>query len=151
MEQPPRARSGAERKRDVLARLAGDIDLWLATASAEGGVHLVPLSFVWHDERIVMVTTATSRTVTNLQAVPQARAALGLLRDVVLVDGDATVTGLGGPAAAAVAAFAAHTGWDPSSEPDQVLVELRPGRILAWREANELPGRTLMRAGAWLV
>jgi nitroimidazol reductase NimA-like FMN-containing flavoprotein (pyridoxamine 5'-phosphate oxidase superfamily) len=149
--EPPPARSAAERKRDVLGRLAGDIDLWLATASAEGGVHLVPLSFVWHDERIVLVTTATSRTVTNLRAVPRARAALGLVRDVVLVEGEATITALGGPTAAAVAAFAAHTGWDPSGEPDQVVVELRPERILAWREANELPGRTLMRAGAWLV
>jgi len=28
---------------------------------------------------------------------------------------------------------------------------LRPLRIQAWREVNELPGRTLMRAGAWLT
>jgi len=28
---------------------------------------------------------------------------------------------------------------------------LRPLRVQAWREANEIAGRTLMRDGAWLV
>jgi hypothetical protein len=27
---------------------------------------------------------------------------------------------------------------------------LRPLRIQAWREVDELPGRTLMRGGAWI-
>ena len=53
---PPPARSTAERRRDVLAHLTDDIDLWLATASADGEAHLVPLSFVWHGDRIIMST-----------------------------------------------------------------------------------------------
>jgi hypothetical protein len=28
---------------------------------------------------------------------------------------------------------------------------LRPQRIQAWREANELTGRTLMRSGEWMT
>jgi len=28
---------------------------------------------------------------------------------------------------------------------------IRPRRIQAWREANKLPGRELMRNGRWLV
>jgi len=28
---------------------------------------------------------------------------------------------------------------------------LRPEQIQAWREENELAGRTLMRGGAWLI
>jgi hypothetical protein len=28
---------------------------------------------------------------------------------------------------------------------------ISPGRIQAWREVNELPGRELMRDGRWLV
>jgi hypothetical protein len=28
---------------------------------------------------------------------------------------------------------------------------LRPQRIQAWQEVNELPGRTLMRGGAWIT
>jgi hypothetical protein len=45
----------------------------------------------------------------------------------------------------------AQAGWDPreSGESMRFLV-LRPLRIQAWREADELPGRTLMRGGAWI-
>jgi hypothetical protein len=31
-----------------------------------------------------------------------------------------------------------------------VLMLLRPQRIQAWREVNELRGRTVMRSGEWL-
>ncbi|MFI8289984.1 pyridoxamine 5'-phosphate oxidase [Streptomyces sp. NPDC085614] len=40
-------RSRARRKQDVLARLEHDEDLWVATASTDGGPCLVPLSFLW--------------------------------------------------------------------------------------------------------
>src|SRR5580698_2870407 len=48
--------------------------------------------------------------------------------------------------------FAVRTGFDP-----RVLAapyrwfRITPRRIQAWREANELAGRTLMREGRWLV
>jgi hypothetical protein len=32
-----------------------------------------------------------------------------------------------------------------------VFLLLRPERIQAWREANEIAGRAVMQAGAWLV
>lgn len=42
--------------------------------------------------------------------------------------------------------------WDPRNTGQPYLyLLLRPDRIQAWREVNELPGRTLMRAGSWLV
>ncbi|WP_331748476.1 hypothetical protein [Streptomyces sp. NBC_00984] len=42
----------------------------------------------------------------------------------------------------------ARTGFDPREfdEPHQYFL-IRPRRIHAWREANELPGRALMRDG----
>jgi hypothetical protein len=148
---PEPARSGAQRRRDLLARLGADIDLWLATAAPSGGgPHLVPLSFVWHRERIVMATAGGSPTVANLRALPRARAALDGTRDVVLIEGVVDVLD-GGSDPAAEAAFAAHTGWDAAASPGYVFLALRPERILSWREENELAGRTLMRAGAWLV
>jgi hypothetical protein len=47
--------------------------------------------------------------------------------------------------------YTEQAGWDPrqSGESMRFLV-LRPLRIQAWREADELPGRTLMRGGAWI-
>ena len=41
---------------------------------------------------------------------------------------------------------------DPQAWGDEyVLVVLRPERIQAWREANEIAGRTILRDGAWLA
>ena len=48
-------------------------------------------------------------------------------------------------------AFAAKHSWDPREEPgDYAYFRIVPDRVQAWREANELPGRTLMRDGKWL-
>ncbi|MEU7848878.1 hypothetical protein AB0B74_22300 [Micromonospora parva] len=48
-------------------------------------------------------------------------------------------------------AFATKTGFDPRAldEPYQYFL-IRPQRVQAWREANELKGRVLMRDGRWL-
>ena len=44
MIEPPR--SLEQRTADVLVRLREDVDLWVASADAEGNAYLVPLSFV---------------------------------------------------------------------------------------------------------
>ncbi|MGY1618282.1 hypothetical protein ACI797_16205 [Geodermatophilus sp. SYSU D00691] len=49
------------------------------------------------------------------------------------------------------AAYVAQADWDPRRSPGYVFLVLRPVRLQAWREADEIPGRTLMRDGAWLV
>ena len=42
--------------------------------------------------------------------------------------------------------------WDPRNSGGQMrFLVLRPQRIQAWREVNELPGRTLMRSGVWIT
>ncbi len=43
-------------------------------------------------------------------------------------------------------------GWDPRKEPgDYAYFRIVPGQVQAWREVNELAGRTLMRDGGWLA
>jgi hypothetical protein len=49
-------------------------------------------------------------------------------------------------------AFAAKTGFDPRElTTPYTYFRLHPIRIQAWREANELAGRDLMRDGEWIV
>jgi hypothetical protein len=48
-------------------------------------------------------------------------------------------------------AYAAQADWDPRGAAGYVFLVLRPVRVQAWREANEIAGRTLMRDGTWLV
>jgi hypothetical protein len=47
--------------------------------------------------------------------------------------------------------FAARTGFDPRTlETRYLWFRVSPVRIDTWREADELDGRALMRAGRWL-
>jgi nitroimidazol reductase NimA-like FMN-containing flavoprotein (pyridoxamine 5'-phosphate oxidase superfamily) len=148
MDRPP-PRSTAERVRDTRARLAADVDLWVATASADGEPYLIALSYLWHEGRIVMATGERTATVRNLRAGSPIRLALDGLRDVVLIEGDTALAPVGEVDPAVADAYSAHAGWDPRADAETAWVVVTPRRIRAWREANELPGREIMRDGAW--
>jgi hypothetical protein len=148
---PPRtlARRTAD-TRQVLARRGADI--WVATASASGDAHLVPLSYGWTGDRIVLAIDSTVVTARNLARSGKARLATGETRDVVMIDAELEgVHPVGTAPEEIVGPFVGQSDWDPRSAGDPyVLMVLRPVRIQAWREANEIAGRTLMRDGAWL-
>ena len=145
------ARSPEERKRDVLALLEREVDVWVASASADGEAMLVPLSFVWDGRRLTVSTPLASRTARNLIRAGVARVALGATRDVVLIDGTLEVIALGAEPELEEA-HARATEFDPRTLADEyVYLRLTPQRIQAWREVNELRGRHLMRDGAWVV
>src|SRR4051812_10472907 len=88
-------RSREQRRRDVEQRLANDVDLWVASASEHGTPYLVPLSFDWDGEALVLATLAASPTGRNLSVGKTARLALGHTRDVVMIDGDVEVLEIG--------------------------------------------------------
>ncbi|MER5268181.1 pyridoxamine 5'-phosphate oxidase family protein [Actinosynnema sp. NPDC002837] len=146
---PPRGLD--ERLRDTRARLAADVDLWVATSGGPAGVHLVPLSYLWDGAAFLISTPRSSATGRNLLADGRVRLCLGPTRDVVVVDGTAEPVDVADLGPEAGDAFAARTGFDPRDldEPYQYFL-VRPRRIQAWREADELRGRTLMRDGRWL-
>ncbi len=148
----PEPRPAATRKADVLAKLTAPVvDAWVATASA-AEPYLVPLTLAWLRDRIVLATDAKSRTGANLTASGVARIALGATRDVVLIDAVLEETFPVAQAPAWVAdGYATGTDWDPRTAGGSYLyLVLRPDRVQAWREENEIAGRTLMRDGAWL-
>ncbi|MGH3354434.1 MAG: pyridoxamine 5'-phosphate oxidase family protein [Nocardioidaceae bacterium] len=127
------------------------IDVWVATASAAGAPHLVPVSLAWVDERLVIAADGSSVTARNLHASGQARLAVGPTRDVVMID--AVLEKRVDVAAddALGEAYVAQADWDPRGSTGYVFLVLRPVRVQAWREANEIAGRALMRDGTWLV
>ncbi|HEX8081860.1 MAG TPA: pyridoxamine 5'-phosphate oxidase family protein [Jatrophihabitans sp.] len=146
------ARDGETRKADTLAMLATQaIDVWVATASAAGAPYLVPVSLAWVDERVVIAVDGSSTTARNLTASGQARLGVGPTRDVVMID--AVIEKAVDVAADDVLgeAYVAQADWDPRRSTGYVFFVLRPVRVQAWREANEIAGRTLMRDGTWLV
>jgi Pyridoxamine 5'-phosphate oxidase len=148
--EPPPARSRARRRLDTLARLTADVDLWVASADQAGGAYLVPLSFYWDDETLTVATPRASRTARNLMRAGRARVALGTTRDVVIVEGPVEAVAIGSdPALEEAHAHAA--GFDPRTLAEEyVYLRITPHSIQAWREANELANRQLMRGGVWL-
>lgn len=147
MTPPPRTLE--QRKRDTLARLEHDVDLWLATADAATGTpYLVPLSFLWDGTTVLVATLAASPTGRNLRATGKVRLAVGPTRDLVLIEG--TAQALAGVPTDVGDAFAARTGFDPRRLSGYRYFRIQPRRVQAWREENELKGRDLMHDGVWL-
>ncbi|GAA5098126.1 hypothetical protein GCM10025760_33020 [Microbacterium yannicii] len=148
----PQPRDRATRKADLLAALtAPAVDVWVASASPDAAPHLVPLSLAWVHDRVVIAVEGGSVTARNIEASGVARLGLGPTRDVAMIDavlersvGVDDDESLG-------AAYAAQADWDPRGLAGYVFLVLRPTRIQAWRESNELAGRILMRDGEWVV
>ncbi len=146
------ARDPENRKADTLTMLTTPaIDVWVATASADGAPHLVPVSLAWIEDRVVIAVPETSVTARNLTASGRARLGVGPTRDVTMID--AVLERVVDVAAdeALAAGYAGQADWDPRRDTGYVFLVLRPVRVQAWREANEIAGRTLMRDGTWLV
>ena len=149
----PPARPAKQRKQDTLARLERDVDAWVASADpATGTPYLIPLSFLWDGETVLIATPAASPTSRNLRATGRVRLGVGLTRDVVLIEGAVEAVPAAELPDEVGDAFAAKTGFDPRRLRDPYLYfRIRPRRIQAWREVNELEGRELLRGGRWLV
>ena len=148
----PRTRE--QRRADTLAKLSAPAaDAWVATAAADAGGYLVPLSLAWIDDRVVLATEADSATARNIISHRRARLGLGPTRDVVMIDAELEqVYSLEEVPVGLARRYAMQADWDPRESGGLMrFLVLRPLRIQAWREVNELPGRTLMRAGAWLT
>jgi hypothetical protein len=144
--EPPR--SLEQRKQDTLGRLESDADAWIASADAEGNAYLLPLSVLWDGAGLIVTTPLSSLAGRNLSRGGRVRVGIGQLLDVTMIDGTAEPM----QDERAKDAFAAKHGWDPRKDAgDYVYFRIVPERVQAWREVNELPGRTLMRDGGWLA
>jgi pyridoxamine 5'-phosphate oxidase-like protein len=149
----PPARPAQQRKADTLRRLENDVDTWVATADPATGVpYLIPLSFLWDGATVLISTPATSPTSRNLRATGRVRLGIGPTRDLVLIEGAVqTETAAAEIPAETGDAFAAKTGFDPRELTGYAYFRIRPQRLQAWREANELTGRDLIRGGDWVT
>lgn len=149
----PPARTPKQRKQDTLHRLEHDVDAWVATADPESGApYLVPLSFLWDGTIVLISTPAASPTGRNLRATGKVRLSIGPTRDLVLIEGIAQAIAATEIAAEIGDAFATKTGFDPRALTTPYLYfPVRPQRLQAWREVNELEGRELMAGGEWIV
>ncbi|QDP98191.1 pyridoxamine 5'-phosphate oxidase family protein [Microlunatus elymi] len=154
MTDAPRSRE--QRRADTLALLTTPaIDVWMSTSSIDedgtAAPYLVPLSLAWLENRVVIAVEERSRTARNLINSGRARLALGPTRDVVIIDAELErALPVQQAPAEIVEGYAGQADWDPRGDDGYLYLVLRPIRIQAWREADEIKGRTLMRDGRWL-
>jgi hypothetical protein len=145
-------RSTAERKADVLDRLGRQKDLWLASADRSGRPHLIAVSAWWDGRHVVIATTGSSRTASNLTDNPTARLAMGTPEDVIVIDADVAMPMAAEDSVEVATGFAEAVGWDPREVgPGWVFFRLAPVGIQAYRGYDELEGRDVMRDSSWLA
>ena len=111
MSADPRSR--AQRRLDTEHRLTHDVDVWVASASADGAPYLVPLSFDWDGEALLMATPTDSPTGRNLAATRTVRLGLGHTRDVSMIEGEVEVLEIDALPQQRGDRFAARAGFDP--------------------------------------
>lgn len=147
------ARTVKQRTQDTLRRLEQDVDVWVSTAAPDGAAaHLIPLSYLWDGTTVLLATPGASPTGRNLRATGTVRLGFGPTRDVVMVEGTVETLEAAALPAGAGDAFAARTGFDPRALTTVYLYfRVTPRRVQAWREADELAARDLMRDGEWLA
>lgn len=142
-------RSAAERAAAARAQLESEIDVWVASATATGDAHLIPLSYLWDGRSVVLSTPERSRTARDLFRAGVGRVALPSTRAVVIVDGDVQRVDPGRETEA-VDAFARRHEWDPRLEPDSyVFIRIVAREVHAWSVAGELPTRLVYSDGMW--
>ena len=73
----------------VEERLASAHNYWLATVEPDGRPYVRPVWCVWDGGVLVFTASLRSRTVRNLLADPRVSVQLELVREVVVVDGEA--------------------------------------------------------------
>ena len=123
----PRPR--AVRRRDTEHRLAHDVDVWVASASRDGVPYLVPLSFDWDGETLLVATPADSPTGRNLAATRTTRLGLGPTRDVSMIEGEVEVLDIEALPRERGDRFAARTGFDPRRRPRRTAGSVSPRAV----------------------
>ena len=144
------SRSSNERKADALAKLeAIEANVWVASGSPTGAVHLIPMTHTWNGTQVVLATEPMSRTVANVTANPRVRLALGETRDVVMIDAIFVEAVPKAEAPVALAdAYSTQAGWDPRTDGDDyVFLLLRPSASRYGGKPKTLPGAPLCAAG----
>lgn len=131
---------------EVLARLAADQIGWLTTVRADGSPHAVPVWFLWHHDRLLVMSEPRTAKVANVQRGSPALLHLHTRPDgngVVVLSGPAVISQRTSPewlpeiaeaytAKYAEAMVAYGMGLEPIAEKFHVVIEVVPTDLQAW-------------------
>ncbi len=138
-------RRNPARWRAIEARLGRETEIWMSTVRNDGRPHLIPIWFVWLDEKIYIATGSETQKFTNLRYNQNVALALKDTLNVVLLEGEAHVADrqlidvLGDH-------FFNKYEWDfrYDNDANYQLVEITPFKIIAWGDGFDDEGTRVL-------
>ena len=110
-------------------RLETERNLWLATTCPNGSPHLVPIWFVWLDDKVYLCTSAGSVKARNVIKNPHVSVALENGDDPVVIQGMAKI--LDEPSAEVIEAFQRKFDWNIRGDGTyNAVIEITPSRLI---------------------
>ena len=129
--------SGLLSWRHVSERLAAAKNVWVATSSAAGRPHAMPVWGVWTGSEFQFSTSPVSRKARNLYENPHAAIHLESANQVVVIEGDVRELSESRALGAFLALYNPKYGWDFT--PEQVssgVFAVRPVKAFAWLDGE---------------
>lgn len=112
-----------------LHRLETERNLWLATVRPNGAPHLVPIWFVWHENKAYLCTSQDSVKARNMLHEPRIAFALENGDDPVLMEGTAQILDDAPPEI--VEKFQTKFNWNILSDSTyNAVIEITPQKIV---------------------
>ena len=130
-----------KRWRAVTARLSRELTVWMATVKSDGRPHLVPVYFVWLDEKIYLVTSSYSQKYTNLRNNQNISLSLNDPYNVLIIEGEAHAVNRATTDSLAEH-FIGKYDWDFRTDrsDDWKVIEVTPHKFLAWGDGFDSEG-----------
>lgn len=116
--------------RQIEQRLITEHNIWLATVRSDGRPHLVPVWFVWLDQKIYICTEAKSLKARNILANPNVSASLEDGNKPLVLEGLAK--SIGKADQSLIAAFQSKYEWDITTDMQyKQVIEIEVKKIRA--------------------
>jgi nitroimidazol reductase NimA-like FMN-containing flavoprotein (pyridoxamine 5'-phosphate oxidase superfamily) len=138
-------RRNPARWRAIEARLGREMTIWLATVRGDGRPHLVPVWFIWLDEKIYLATGSDTQKYANMYYNQNVALSLPDSASVIVIEGEAHVADR--HTVDKLADYFYHKyEWDFRYDETAVwrLIEVTPHKIMAWGDGYEAEGIHLL-------
>lgn len=126
------------RWRLIEARLSRESNIWIATVRGDGRPHLVPLWYIWLNDKIYVCTGSETQKYTNMYHNQNVALSLPDAVNVVVIEGEAHTAdrALTDPLAEH---FHNKYEWDfrYDETADWRLIEITPFKIMAWGDGYD--------------
>ncbi len=138
-------RPNPARWRAIEARLGREMAIWLATTRGDGRPHLIPIWFIWLNDKIYIATGDETQKFANLRYNQNVALSLPDTANVVIIEGEAHVADRN--TVETLADYFYHKyEWDFRYDETAVwrLIEITPHKILAWGDGYDADGTRIL-------